>query len=97
MQYCQICVMPASAANGNGLDSDVICNACRNADSIPKIDWVERREMLENLVGGYKSDSNYDVVIGVSGGKDSYFQTHFAIHELGLKPLLVNRSRNRVE
>jgi len=94
MQYCQICVMPASAANGNGLDSDVICNACRNAASIPKIDWVERREMLENLVGGYKSDSNYDVVIGVSGGKDSYFQTHFAIHELGLKPLLVTYHGN---
>ena len=86
--------MPAAAAHGNGLDSDVICNACKNATSIPKIDWVERREMLENLLGGYKSDSNYDVVIGVSGGKDSYFQTHFAIHELGLKPLLVTYHGN---
>jgi N-acetyl sugar amidotransferase len=94
MQYCQICVMPASAAHGNGLDSDVICNACKNAASIPEIDWAERREMLKNLVGGYKSDSNYDVVIGVSGGKDSYFQTHFAIHELGLKPLLVTYHGN---
>lgn len=86
--------MPATAAHGNGLDSDVVCNACKNATSIPKIDWAERREMLENLIGGYKSDSNYDVVIGVSGGKDSYFQTHFAIHELGLKPLLVTYHGN---
>ena len=86
--------MPAAAAHGNGLDSDVVCNACKNATSIPKIDWAERREMLENLIGGYKSDSNYDVVIGVSGGKDSYFQTHFAIHELGLKPLLVTYHGN---
>jgi tRNA(Ile)-lysidine synthase TilS/MesJ len=45
--------------------------------------------MLENLVDEYRSSSGYDVLIPVSGGKDSYYQTHIAVKKLGLKPLLV--------
>lgn len=86
--------MPSSAAINNGLDSDEICNACKNLSAIQDIKWTERRQMLEELVAKYRSTSNYDVVIGVSGGKDSYYQTHFAIHELGLKPLLVTYHGN---
>jgi N-acetyl sugar amidotransferase len=86
--------MPSSAAINNGLDSDEICNACKNLSAIQAIKWTERRQMLEELVAKYRSTSNYDVVIGVSGGKDSYYQTHFAIHELGLKPLLVTYHGN---
>ena len=86
--------MPSSAAINNGLDSDEICNACKNSSAIQAIKWTERRQMLEELVAKYRSTSNYDVVIGVSGGKDSYYQTHFAVHELGLKPLLVTYHGN---
>jgi len=86
--------MPSSAAINNGLDSDEICNACKNLSAIQAIKWTERRQMLEELVAKYRSTSNYDVVIGVSGGKDSYYQTHFAVHELGLKPLLVTYHGN---
>jgi N-acetyl sugar amidotransferase len=86
--------MPSSAAINNGLDSDEICNACKNLSAIQDIKWTERRQMLEELVAKYRSTSNYDVVIGVSGGKDSYYQTHFAVHELGLKPLLVTYHGN---
>ena len=32
--------------------------------------------------------SNYDCIIAVSGGKDSYYQTHI-IKQYGLKPLLI--------
>ncbi len=49
--------------------------------------------MLRELVEEYRSVSNYDIVIPVSGGKDSYFQTHVA-KELGLKPLLVTYHGN---
>ena len=58
------------------------------------IDWTNRRKLLVDLVAPYRTDSNYEIVIGVSGGKDSYFQTHFAINELGLKPLLVTYHGN---
>ena len=86
--------MPAFAAIENGLGESDVCNACKNASSLKQIDWKKRRELLVDLVAPYRTDSNYEVVIGVSGGKDSYFQTHFAIQELGLKPLLVTYHGN---
>ena len=86
--------MPAFAAIENGIGESDVCNACKNASSSKQIDWNKRRELLVDLVAPYRTDSNYEVVIGVSGGKDSYFQTHFAIHELGLKPLLVTYHGN---
>lgn len=94
MKYCSHCVMPAFAAIENGIGESDVCNACKNASSSKQIDWNKRRELLVDLVAPYRTDSNYEVVIGVSGGKDSYFQTHFAIHELGLKPLLVTYHGN---
>ena len=86
--------MPAFAAIENGLGESDVCNACKNVSSLKQIDWNKRRELLVDLVAPYRTDSNYEVVIGVSGGKDSYFQTHFAIQELGLKPLLVTYHGN---
>ena len=50
--------------------------------------------MLKELVDEYRSESNYEIVIPVSGGKDSYYQTHVAVNELGLKPLLVTYHGN---
>ena len=94
MKYCTQCVMPSFAAIENGLGDSEVCNACKNSLSSKQIDWTKRRELLVDLVAPYRTDCNYEVVIGVSGGKDSYFQTHFAIHELGLKPLLVTYHGN---
>ena len=35
----------------------------------------------------HRKSSGYECVIGVSGGKDSYFQVHFVKEKLGLNPL----------
>ena len=40
------------------------------------------------------NQSTYDCVIPVSGGKDSYYQTHLMAKEYGLKPLLVTYHGN---
>ncbi len=60
------------------------------------IDWAQRRRWLEELVDEYRTGAagNYEVVIPVSGGKDSYYQTHVAVKELGLKALLVTYHGN---
>ena len=50
--------------------------------------------MFERLVEDYKNPGQeYDCIIPVSGGKDSYWQVHLA-KEYGLKPLLVTYNGN---
>lgn len=94
MRYCTQCVVPSVSAVPVGLQDSEVCGACLNARDIQTIDWGARRAILEELFANRTRGDNYDVIIGVSGGKDSYFQTHFAIHELGLKPLLVTYHGN---
>ncbi len=94
VSYCSVCVIPSISAVPVGLEVSEVCGACINAEQALQVNWEQRRSMLSELVDNYPNNSNYDVVIGVSGGKDSYFQTHFAVHELGLKPLLVTYHGN---
>ena len=64
--------------------------------SITNSEWKRRKELLKKLVDKYKSNngSRHDVVVAVSGGKDSYFQVHYLKEELGLNPLLVTYDGN---
>ena len=94
VQYCTRCVLPSSAATPVNFDSEGVCSACRVAEEKQSIDWEERFGYLRELVEEYRSPGNYDLIIPVSGGKDSYFQTHTAVKELGLKPLLVTYHGN---
>lgn len=92
--YCSRCTYPALAATPLTFDGGGVCTGCRVAEQKTEIDWEKRWRMLEELVDEYRSDSNYDIVIPVSGGKDSYFQTHVAVKQLGLKALLVTYHGN---
>jgi N-acetyl sugar amidotransferase len=89
--YCQKCVNPISGVNLN-FDREFICSACLTHEGFKKIDeveWKKRKNSFSKILNSYKKQkNNYDCIIPVSGGKDSYYQTHIAI-EYGLKPLLV--------
>ncbi len=93
MQYCSRCVYPAISATPLFFDELGVCSGCRTADQRDKINWDERWEWFRKIVNEYRSQSQYDILIPVSGGKDSYYQTHVAI-SLGLKPLLVTYHGN---
>jgi N-acetyl sugar amidotransferase len=93
MRYCTSCVYPGVAATPLTFDENGVCSGCRVAKEVEAVDWNERRRLLVELLDSYRSESNYDLVIGVSGGKDSYFQAHVAV-ELALKPLLVTYHGN---
>lgn len=94
MKYCTKCVYPGMAAMPLTFDENGICSGCRVNGVKNKINWQERWDFLKKLVDQYRNDNNYDVIIPVSGGKDSYYQTHVAVKELGLKPLLVTYHGN---
>lgn len=97
IRYCEKCLYPSISVNLL-FDDDGICNAClmqEQFDAITPEFWSVKERKFEQLAeeAKRKSTSNYDCVIPVSGGKDSYFQVHKAL-EYGLKPLLVTYHGN---
>ncbi len=97
MRYCKGCTYPEIAVNvsfdKNGYSSTY--NTFHSWETIPNKVWMKRKKVFENIVKKIKKNnkSNYDCIIAVSGGKDSYYQTH-VIKEYGLKPLLVTYNGN---
>jgi len=99
MIYCTRCVYPQVSVNLELIDG--ICSACKTAEvfeSADEIFWKKRKELFEEIVSEIKNrpnrNKNYDCIIPVSGGKDSYYQAHVIATEYGLKPLLVTYHGN---
>lgn len=93
--FCRRCVYPIVAATPLTFDDDGICSGCRTYDEQKSIDWSVREEMFAELCDDYRSKDgkNYDCVIPVSGGKDSFYQVHLA-KKHGMNPLLVTYNEN---
>ena len=88
MKICTKCVMPATKPDLH-FNNDGVCDACQSQDDKNnKIDWEQRKKDFLELVEKYKTNSDYDCVIGVSGGKDSTYQV-LKVLELGLNPLCI--------
>ena len=93
--FCSKCMYPSSSAVSLNFDENMVCTGCQVGLEKVEIDWDKRKSMLLELVKQYKNkDSKYDCIIPVSGGKDSYFQTHLVTKELKLNPLLVTYNGN---
>ena len=75
-------------------NDDGVCTGCQVAEQRQAIDWESRMVNFKRVVDEYRSDGDYDILIPVSGGKDSYYQVHLATQVLNLKPLLVTYHAN---
>lgn len=98
MIYCTRCVYPEVSVALN-LADDGVCSACQVAEQFEALQpefWRARRNKFEELIASLTAGNkgNYDCIVPVSGGKDSYYQTHMMITEFGLKPLLVTYHGN---
>ena len=95
VRFCNSCLYPSSSAASLEFDEDGVCSGCNVAKEKFEVDWDERKQELSELLEQYRSNdsSNYDCIIPVSGGKDSYYQIH-VIKELGFTPLLVTYNGN---
>lgn len=96
VNYCEKCVYPSSSAVPLAFDENGICSGCRTISQGQTIDWKARRKKFQELIAEYrnKEGNGYDCIIPVSGGKDSYFQTHIIKKICGLNPLLVTYHGN---
>ena len=98
MRYCKRCVYPEVAVNLY-TDEDGICSACRTFEKFQQLDetfWAWRKKKFEQVIEEIRATnkSDYDCIIPVSGGKDSYYQAHMMCAEYNLKPLLVTYHGN---
>ena len=90
MKYCFNCLQPDTRPNTSFTDEG-LCPACNYYNNCVDIDWSERFDIITSIVADYKATSNscFDCLIGVSGGKDSTRQALWARDKLKLNPLLV--------
>ncbi len=94
MKYCARCLMPETKPH-SVFHEDGICGACHSHDLKTRIenqiDWRARAEEFENLVEQARERRAplYDVLIPVSGGKDSITQVDKLLCR-GLRILAVN-------
>lgn len=93
-QICVRCIMDTSDPE-IVFDEEGICNHCkRYPDHIASLgDASERARKMETLVQTLKlagRGKDYDCIMGLSGGVDSSYLAHFAVRELGLRPLVVH-------
>lgn len=95
-KFCASCVMPIwdeqhrFGRPGLGLSEDgKTCVACARAKAAKSIDWNARFSELEALCDRHrKHDGSPDVIVPVSGGKDSHYQV-WLLRRLGMHPFLV--------
>ena len=89
MQFCTRCIIPETH-DTIMFNEEGVCSVCQQIDfRDEKINWIERRTMLDELVSAYKDKGYYDCIVPFSGGKDSTFQLWYIVKVLKLKPLVV--------
>ena len=96
MIYCKECLYPSVSVLLN-IHDDGICSGCRSHKAFLNSSdefWAKREKVFEELLNEYKSKSYYDCIVPVSGGKDSYYQTHIICKKYNLKPLLITYDGN---
>lgn len=91
MKYCVNCLNVDTRPN-IVFTEDGLCPPCSLYIKPDEIDWDKRKEELASVInfGKANSQSGYDCIIGVSGGKDSTRQAIYVKENLGMKPLLVS-------
>ncbi|MDC3164143.1 N-acetyl sugar amidotransferase [Prochlorococcus sp. AH-716-F13] len=93
--FCKRCLYSTNHPLGITLNEDGICSGCTVHEEKDNLDWAERKDLLTKIIAPYKSQSslNYDCIVPVSGGSDSYFIVDIVKNTLKLKPLLVNYNK----
>ena len=89
MMRCSRCGLPETYETIE-YDQSGICNICRQQEfKQGKVDWGQRKRMLDELVAEYRGKYDYDCIVPFSGGKDSTFTLYYLVKEYKLKPLVV--------
>jgi N-acetyl sugar amidotransferase len=93
MQYCNRCLYPSNHPYGLIFDKYGVCSGCLVHEEKDLLNWSQRIDLLKNIVLENKKhigQNNFDCIVPVYGGGDSYFTVHVVKNILGMNPLLVH-------
>ena len=93
LKYCNRCCMPETN-EGMEFDELGLCKACSSSEQKMRIDWSQRRVELEKVLESYRSNTNFDCIVPISGGKDSVYQLHLIKNVFQMNPIAVTFSHN---
>lgn len=93
IRYCTRCCLPETM-EGISFDEFGICVPCRSSEEKMHIDWTERKKTLEGIIDSFRSETYYDCILPMSGGKDSMYQAHILRKILDVNPLSVTHGQN---
>lgn len=89
MRKCSSCLLPETHETITFNEKDV-CNICSGIEfRDTKINYLEKKKELDQLIKKYKGRYDYDCIVPFSGGKDSTWALYYLIKEYDLKPLVV--------
>lgn len=96
LRYCLRCCLPETVESIE-FDNRGICNGCNSAEQKMKINWEVREKEFQRLLDRHKNDNldrQWDCLLPISGGKDSFWQAHVIKKVYGMRPLAVTFSHN---
>ena len=96
LRYCLRCCLPETVEDIK-FDERGICNGCNSAEQKMKINWEDRRIEFEKILEKYKKyhfSNQWDCLLPISGGKDSFWQAHVLTKVYKMRPLAVTFSHN---
>lgn len=92
LKFCRRCLYSEVHPLNIIIGDDGLCSGCYVHEEKNQLDWTVRWEMLKTLTNEFKvkSGRQYDCIVPVNGGADSYFTVHVVKNLLGLNPLLAS-------
>jgi N-acetyl sugar amidotransferase len=93
--FCKKCLYSNTHPFGLTFNHQGICSGCEIHQEKYDLDWDKRYKKLVEICNTYKSKTkkNYDCIVPVSGGSESYFVLDIVKNKLKLNPLLVTYNK----
>lgn len=94
MKFCKTCLYKNVNPIPISFDKEGVCTGCLYAKKKATVDWNEREKLFIELIDHYRGKGEYDCILPVGGGKDSYFAAHI-MKKYEVKALMVSYYSNR--
>lgn len=91
MKQCQRCLLPVGSFGVKKLDTKGVCKYCNYFEkwSFCYADYNKHHQVFKEKITRIRGDGDYDVMAGLSGGKDSTYVLYQLVHKYKLKVLAV--------